>query len=111
MDSPRILIATRLIRGGHLHSRCHATYTRKVRAPAPAGVICHLRPRHEANPLNSTMQPHCKIGDLAIVVTAELSQNLGQIVEVVGVCTGKSLTLKGTGPVWTVRTIGGRQTL
>ena len=54
---------------------------------------------------------NCQIGDLAIVISAEQSQNLGQIVEVVGRNKGKPFGLKGPGIVWQVRTVSGRETL
>lgn len=56
-------------------------------------------------------QLHCKIGDLAIVVNTELPQNLGQIVEVLGLPTGKPFTMRGHGHVWQVRTASGRAML
>jgi hypothetical protein len=56
-------------------------------------------------------QLHCKIGDLAIVVNTELPENLGQIVEVLGLPTGKPFILSGIGHIWQVRTASGRATL
>lgn len=54
---------------------------------------------------------NCKVGDLAIVVATELPENLGQIVEVLGVTTGVPYTLPGRGHIWQVRTVSGRATL
>lgn len=54
---------------------------------------------------------NCKPGDLAIVVATELPENLGQIVEVLGIQTGKPLDLPDHGHVWQVRTVSGRKTL
>lgn len=57
------------------------------------------------------MQLNCKIGDLAIVVATELPQNLGQIVEILGIQTGKPFLLRGSGHCWQVRAVSGRKTL
>jgi hypothetical protein len=54
---------------------------------------------------------NCKIGDLAIVVKADVPQNLGHIVEVVGLPTHRSPDLSRYGHVWRVRTAGRRPTL
>ncbi len=54
---------------------------------------------------------NCSVGDLAIVVNTELPENLGQIVEVLGVQTGHPLALTSSGHVWQVRTVSGRPTL
>jgi hypothetical protein len=54
---------------------------------------------------------NCKVGDLAIVVNTELPQNLGQIVEVLGIQTGRPLVLSGHGHIWHVRAVSGRKTL
>ena len=57
------------------------------------------------------MTLRCKIGDLAIVVNAEQQQNLGNLVEVMGLPSGAPLTLTGPGHVWQVKTVSGRKTL
>ena len=54
---------------------------------------------------------NCAIGDLAIVVNAEQSENLGQIVEILGLQTGKPFNLSGPGHFWQVRAVSGRSTL
>jgi hypothetical protein len=54
---------------------------------------------------------NCKPGDLAIVVSAEQQQNIGQIVEVLGPPTGKPFNLPGHHYVWQVRAVSGRATL
>ena len=54
---------------------------------------------------------NCRIGDLAIVVSAELTENLGQIVEVVGLPQSGPLDMTGHGHLWHVRTVSGRETL
>lgn len=54
---------------------------------------------------------NCKVGDLAIVVNTDLPENLGQIVEVLGVQTGEPLLLEGPGHYWQVRAVSGRKTL
>lgn len=54
---------------------------------------------------------NCKVGDLAIVVSAKLPQNLGQIVEVIGPQTGKPFALTEPGHVWQVRGVSGRASL
>lgn len=57
-------------------------------------------------------QLHCKIGDLAIVVNTDLPQNLGQIVEVLGLpLRASKLDVIGRGHLWQVRTVSGRPTL
>ena len=53
---------------------------------------------------------NCKIGDLAIVVSTELPQNVGQIVEVLGL-QNDTFDLSGQGHIWHVRTVSGRSTL
>jgi len=54
---------------------------------------------------------NCKIGDLAIVVRADVAANLGQIVEIVGLPGRNSPDLSKYGHAWQVRTLGGRPTL
>lgn len=54
---------------------------------------------------------NCKIGDLAIVVSALLPENLGQIVEVLGPQTELPFKLTGPGHVWQVRAVSGRGSL
>ena len=54
---------------------------------------------------------NCKIGDLAIVVNAHQTQNIGQIVEVLGPQTKVPFDLNGPGHVWQVRAVSGRATL
>jgi hypothetical protein len=54
---------------------------------------------------------NCKVGDLAIVVSAKLPQNVGQIVEVIGLQTGKPFALTDPGQVWEVRAVSGRDSL
>lgn len=54
---------------------------------------------------------NCKVGDLAIVVATELPENLGQIVEVLGLQTGVPFSMTGRGHMWQVRAISGRATL
>ena len=53
----------------------------------------------------------CKVGDLAVVVNAEQTSNLGQIVEVLGLPTNRPFKLNGPGHVWQVRTVSGRKSL
>jgi hypothetical protein len=53
----------------------------------------------------------CKPGDLAIVVSAKLPQNVGQIVEVLGPQTGKPFRITDQGHVWQVRAVSGRASL
>ena len=53
----------------------------------------------------------CSIGDLAIVVSAKLPQNIGQIVEILGLQTGKPFALTEPGHVWQVRAVSGRASL
>ena len=46
---------------------------------------------------------NCKLGDLAVVVKADLACNLGNIVHVVGVCDGNGdIVFRDQGPVWIV---------
>ena len=59
----------------------------------------------------SILRLNCAVGDLAIVTSAHLQENVGQIVEVIGVQTGKPFSLDGEGHVWQVRAISGRATL
>lgn len=54
---------------------------------------------------------NCKIGDLAIVTSARLPQNIGYIVEVMGLQTGRPFRLPWNGHVWTVRSVSGRKDL
>lgn len=54
---------------------------------------------------------NCKIGDLAIVVNGYRTQNIGQLVEVLGPPTKVPFGLSGTGHVWQVRAVSGRPTL
>lgn len=54
---------------------------------------------------------NCKVGDLAIVVSAKLPQNVGQIVEVLGPQTGKPFALTDLGHMWQVRAVSGRESL
>lgn len=54
---------------------------------------------------------NCRVGDLAIVVNAQLPQNLGQIVEVIGLPSNVPFPLPGPGHVWLVRTVSGRDAL
>ena len=54
---------------------------------------------------------NCKPGDLAIVVSAAQPQNIGQILLVLGLPTGKPFNLPGHGHVWQVRAVSGRKTL
>mgnify|MGYP000361127339 CR=1 FL=1 len=54
---------------------------------------------------------NCKVGDLAIVVSATLVENIGHLVEVIGLQRGKPFRLNGSGHVWQVRTVSGRKTL
>lgn len=70
-----------------------------------------IAPWHQAEPLNSTMQLNCKVGDLAVVVSAELSENLGQIVEILAPATGIPFLLVESRQVWQVVTVSGRKTL
>jgi len=58
-----------------------------------------------------TMGLRCKVGDLAVVVNAEQTSNLGQIVEVLGLPTNRPFKLNGPGHVWQVRTVSGRKSL
>jgi hypothetical protein len=54
---------------------------------------------------------NCRVGDLAIVVSAKLPQNVGQIVEILGFQTGVPFLLTGPGHVWQVRAVSGRASL
>ena len=54
---------------------------------------------------------NCKIGDLAIVVNAKVTENIGQLVEVKGPHRGRPVRLSAPGHVWQVRTVSGRKTL
>lgn len=54
---------------------------------------------------------NCSPGDLAIAVTALVPENIGQIVEIVGLPQKKWHRLNGCGHIWWVRTPGGRKTL
>ena len=56
-------------------------------------------------------QLYCKVGDLAIVVNTELPQNLGQIVEVLGLPSGEDFRTRLPGHLWQVRAVSGRRTL
>jgi len=51
------------------------------------------------------------VGDLAVVVSATVSQNIGQIVEVLGQQQAGTLRLEGLGHIWHVRTVSGRSSL
>jgi hypothetical protein len=54
---------------------------------------------------------NCAPGDLAIVIKALLPENIGQIVEVLGVREKPSMRLNGTRHVWWVSTASSRKTL
>lgn len=54
---------------------------------------------------------NCSPGDLAIAVTALIPENIGQIVEIVGLSHKPWNKLNGSGHIWWVRTAGGRKTL
>ena len=54
---------------------------------------------------------HCKVGDLAIVVSAELPENIGQIVEILGLKARRGPNVQGPGHVWCVFAVSGRPTL
>lgn len=56
-------------------------------------------------------QLNCKPGDLAIVVCAENPENLGQIVEVLGLPNGRPFKWTEAGHAWRVRTVSRRKTL
>jgi hypothetical protein len=58
-----------------------------------------------------TLGLNCKVGDLAIVVSAVHAENIGQIVEVLGPQCKKPFDLAGQGHTWQVRTVSGRETL
>jgi len=53
----------------------------------------------------------CKVGDLAVVVSATLSQNIGQIVEVLGRQRRGKISLKKLGHIWHVKALSGRPSL
>ena len=53
----------------------------------------------------------CKVGDLAIVISANIPENIGNIVEIVGPPTGRPLKASWECATWHVRTISGRRTL
>jgi len=57
------------------------------------------------------MNLNCKVGDLAIVVSARLERNTGQIVEILGPHSGKPFALPGLGHIWLVRAVSGRRSL
>jgi len=57
------------------------------------------------------MNYNCKVGDLAIVVSARLERNTGQIVEILGPHSGKPFALIAPGHVWLVRAVSGRRSL
>jgi len=54
---------------------------------------------------------NCKVGDLAIVVSATLVENIGDLVEVIGIHRGKPFRFHDSDHVWQVRTVSGRKTL
>ena len=54
---------------------------------------------------------NCRVGDLAIVVSAENVENLGNLIEVVGLKDKQGPNVEGPGHVWHVRTVSGRATL
>jgi hypothetical protein len=54
---------------------------------------------------------NCKVGDLAIVTSATLPENIGQIVEILGPPTGHPINANWSGTTWQVRTASGRPTL
>lgn len=56
-------------------------------------------------------QLNCKIGDLAIAVNAQLTENLGNLVEVIGLKSKDGPDLTGPGHIWNARTVSGRATL
>ena len=64
-----------------------------------------------ASPGKVAQRLNCSIGDLAIVVSAVTTSNIGQIVEVLGPATGKPFRLGGHGHVWQVRTASRRRSL
>ena len=59
----------------------------------------------------STQKLNCAVGDLAVVISANRQENIGQIVEVIGLPTKKPFSLTGQGHVWQVRTVSGRRSL
>jgi hypothetical protein len=44
----------------------------------------------------------CRVGDLAVVVRAELECNIGNIVRIIAPVDGTSVAFKGQGQVWMV---------
>jgi hypothetical protein len=54
---------------------------------------------------------NCKVGDLAIVISAYLPENIGNIVEILGPPTGRPINVSWECATWHVRTISGRRTL
>ena len=52
----------------------------------------------------------CKVGDLAIVVSARLEKNIGQLVEVMA-SADLNYGLSDRAPAWVVRTVSGRKSL
>jgi hypothetical protein len=53
----------------------------------------------------------CKPGDLAIVISANIPENIGNIVEIVGPPNGHPIKASWECAIWHVRTISGRRTL
>jgi hypothetical protein len=53
----------------------------------------------------------CKPGDLAIVISATIPENIGNLVEVVGPTTGLPVKAHWQCATWQVRTVSGRKTL
>ncbi len=53
----------------------------------------------------------CEVGDLAIVISAYLPVNIGNIVEILGPPTGCPIKASWEYATWHVRTVSGRQTL
>lgn len=70
-----------------------------------------MRPRHHAKPLKTMTALNCKAGDLAIVISANINENIGNIVEVVGPPTGRPIKANWDCATWQVRTVSGRRTL
>ena len=54
---------------------------------------------------------NCKVGDLAIVISAYLPENIGNIVEILGPPTGHPINANWPSTTWQVRTVSGRRTL
>ena len=54
---------------------------------------------------------NCKVGDLAIVISAYITENIGNIVEIVGPPTGRPIKASWECATWHVRTVSGRRTL